>query len=290
MCEDSTATNWDIYLDASSAEHVSGTQCRCSLLLHGDDRVVFSPVTVPGYTGCGTSIDVTMTGHTGRFGCERRYFDIKLNSGSTINITLNKPATLSQSKAVDFCYNIHTRYTGCGTSIEVMSTGSTTRVSSGHSFYFSLTTFRNYHQDTRTTTNMTVRCWSPGQDDNVGEMTVSTTTTRKLTIAIPNLTTESTAVTPKDKSATTTGIPDKTSTPTLGYTSSGQDCKQTTSDEKFPVEIVVPVVVVAVVFCVATIVGSVIYVRRHTDSIRNPTYDRHANTAAHDMHVYQDIH
>ncbi|KAL5005262.1 hypothetical protein ScPMuIL_018718 [Solemya velum] len=232
MCEDSTVTNWDIYLDASSAEHVSATQCRCTLLLHGVDHVLLYPDIVPGYTGCGTSIEVTSTGGTARFSCEERYGKtLRVNSGSTTNITLNKPATLSQSNAVDYCSYIY---------------------SDGRS-------------------NKTVRCWSPGK---------TTTTTRKPTAAIPNLITESTAVTPKDKTATTTVIPDKTSTPTLGYT----------SEKKFPVEIVVPVVVVAVVFCVATIVGSVIYVRRHTDSIRNPTYDRHANTGAHDMHIYEDIH
>ncbi|KAL5005261.1 hypothetical protein ScPMuIL_018717 [Solemya velum] len=253
MCEDSTVTSRFIALDASSAEHVSATQCRCTLLVHGDDRVWFNPYTVPGYTGCGTSIEVTSTGGTARFGCEESYNRfLELNSGSTTNITLNKPATLSQSNAVDHCVSI-------------------------------------YIADPKKP-KMTVRCWSPNisHDANVGEMTVSATNTQKPTTAIPNFTTESTAVTPKDKSATTTDIPDKTSTPTLGYTSSGQDCKQTTSDEKFPVEIVVPVVVVAVVFCVATIVGSVIYVRRHTDSIRNPTYDRHANTAAHDMHFNDD--
>ncbi|KAL5018383.1 hypothetical protein ScPMuIL_004105 [Solemya velum] len=240
MCEDSTATDWLISLDASSAEHVSATQCRCTLLVHGDGHVVLHRVTVPGYTGCGTSIEMTSTGDAVRLGCGSGYYihAIEFNSGSTTNITLNKPATPSQSNAVEYCIDIDT--------------------------------------DPTKPTNMTVRCWSPGQDDNVGDTTVSTTTTRKLTTAIPNLTTESTAVTPKDKSATTTVIPDKTSTPTLGYT----------SEKQFPVEIVVPVVVVAVVFCVATIVGSVIYVRRHTDSIRNPTYDRHANTAAHDMHVY----
>ncbi|KAL5018388.1 hypothetical protein ScPMuIL_004110 [Solemya velum] len=251
MCEDSTVTTWDIYLDASSAEHVSATQCRCTLLNHGDGQVVLYRVTVPGYTGCGTSIEMTSTGDAVRLGCGSGYYihAIEFNSGSTTNITLNKPATLSQSNAVDYCIDIDTA-----------------------------------------SPSTTVRCWSPGQNDNVGDTTVSATNTQKPTTAIPNRNTESTAVTPKHKSATTTGIPDKTSTPTLGYTSSGQDCKQTTSDEKFPVEIVVPVVVVAVVLCVATIVGSVIYVRRHTDSKRNPTYDRHANTAAHDMHVYQDIH
>ncbi|KAL5005469.1 hypothetical protein ScPMuIL_018925 [Solemya velum] len=227
MCEDSTATDWSIYLDASSAEHVSATQCMCTLINHVDGQVRFI---VPAYTGCGTSIEVVSTWNTIRFGCKRpRSSYLMLNSGMTTNITLNKPATLSQSNAEDYWVFI-------------------------------------YIDPLPDSPNMTVRCWSPGQDDNVA----------------------STAVTPKDKSATKTGIPDKTPTPTLGHTSSGQDCKQTKAEEQSLVEIVVPVVVVAVVLCVATIVGSVIYVRRHTDSKRNPTYDKHANTAAHDMHVYKD--
>ncbi|KAL5018043.1 hypothetical protein ScPMuIL_003765 [Solemya velum] len=154
--------------------------------------------------------------------------------------------------------------------------------------------------------SITLRCCAPGntatcQNTNVDDTTVSATTTQKPTTAIPNPITEkpvvttdnkpidNTIATPTDKSATTTGIQDKTSTPTLGHTSSGQNCKQTEAREQFPVEIVVPVVVITVVFCVATVAGSVIYVRRHTNSKQDPTYDRHANTPAQDIHLYEDI-
>ncbi|KAL5004707.1 hypothetical protein ScPMuIL_018163 [Solemya velum] len=212
MCEDSMDRGTYIFLDASSAEKVCATQCRCTILPHGDARVPLSIWTAPGYNGCETSLDVMSTEGTTRVNCERPTLDLRLNSGSIINITLNIPPVLSRSNVVDYCY---------------------------------------YIDGVNNVSNMTVRCWSPYH---------------------------------------TSISQDETSTPILlRHTSSGQDFKHTNTEEQFPVEIVVPVVVVAVVFCVATIVGSVIYVRRHTDSIRNPTYDRHAIAAAHDTHVYEDM-
>ncbi|KAL5009905.1 hypothetical protein ScPMuIL_012210 [Solemya velum] len=268
MCDDSTTTNWRIFLDASSAEHVSVTQCKCTLLFHGDGVVTWIQHKVPGYDGCGTSIDLMSTGSsTIRFGCKGGSFSSPtLHSGSTINITLNKPTTLSEIMSVNYCYHIATD----------------------------------------SPNSITVRCCAPGNtvtclntnvdDTTVSTTTTTTTTTRKPTKAIPNPTTEkpvvttgnkpidNTIATPTDKSATTTGIPDKTSTSTLGHTSLGQ-VKQTKDEEPFPVEIVAPVAGIVVLACLVIVV--VVICRKRSKSrgkqkraVDDTEYDNDANATS----------
>ncbi|KAL5009493.1 hypothetical protein ScPMuIL_011798 [Solemya velum] len=195
MCENSIATNTRIFLDASSAEHVSATRCQCTLLLHGVDDVNWFPFKTPGYTACGTSIDATGRGDTIRIGCYggSSIFGAQ-NSESTINITLNKPASITQSNAVDYCYAIYTdtveltiRCCAPGSSICSITNGDK-----------NITTTPRQVTTTYTSTP-TTEMVNPTTDKQV-----TTTETSKTTVATPNPTTDKPPITTIDNTPTQT--------------------------------------------------------------------------------------